>query len=101
LGVHARRPVSRFTRLRESPADTSNECSDFTQYRRQAKTYVPAEMQVVRVWPGSAAPSNLSRRPIVGVEILRSLNEIAWFIHHGKSIEYCLLLLDLSRFLKL
>jgi hypothetical protein len=38
-------PVSRFTRLQESPADTSNECCDFTQYRGQMKKYAFAEAQ--------------------------------------------------------
>jgi len=32
-------PVSRFTRLQEALADTSNECSDFTQYPVQTKKY--------------------------------------------------------------
>jgi len=34
-------------------------------------------------------------------EILNPVNQIGQFIHNGKSFESCLLLLDLSRFLKL
>jgi len=94
-------PVSRFTRLQESPADTSNECSDSTQYRGQTKKYAAAEAQRLRVAVGTRAASNPARQRIDGFEILRSLNEIGWLIHDGKSIENCLLLLDLSRFLKL
>lgn len=36
-----------------------------------------------------------------GLEMLRQVKEIRRHIHHGKSFESCLLLLDLSRFLKL
>jgi len=46
----------------------------------------------------SAGPA---RRASGAFEILSAVNEIGRLIHHGKSIESCLLLLDLSRFLKL
>jgi hypothetical protein len=55
----------------------------------------------LRLGPRPGAPSNWVRLRTGGLEILRWLNEIGWLIHHGKSIENCLLLLDLSRFLKL
>ena len=93
-------PVSRFTRLQESLADTSNECCDFTQYRRQTEN-----IQARRRWnmtkrarPGP--PSGAIRQRIDGPENLRRVNQIGRLIHHGKSIENCLLLLDLSRFMK-
>jgi hypothetical protein len=38
-------PVSRFTRLQESRADTSNEWFDFTRYRRQTRNYAAVQAQ--------------------------------------------------------
>jgi hypothetical protein len=55
----------------------------------------------LRLGPGPGAPSNLAWLRTDGLKILHWLNEIGWLVHRGKSIENCLLLLDLSRFLKL
>jgi hypothetical protein len=94
-------PVSRFTRRQEAPADTLNECSDFTQYPGQAKSMSLRKRAGKRAGTGSRVPPAVARQRIDGIEILRAVNEIEWLVHHGKSIESYLLLLDLSRFLKL
>jgi hypothetical protein len=93
-------PVSRFTRLQESPADTSNECGDFTRYHLQTKIAVATARVHAQTRLRRTRASVVWRRG-AGFEIARSLNEMGWFAYHGKSIENCLLLLDLSRFLKL
>jgi hypothetical protein len=66
-------PVSRFTRLQESPADTSNECSDFTQYPGQTKKYAAAEARehaekgpIGRAFWRSPATNRRPRNPALG-----------------------------------
>jgi hypothetical protein len=77
--VHAV-PVSRFTRLQESPADTSNECSDFTQYRGQTEEYATAKARehaekslIGRAFRRSPATNPGSRNPA-----LRQSNRVAY-----------------------
>jgi hypothetical protein len=101
LGVLRAVPVSRFTRLRESLADTSNECSNFTQYRQQRRDQLQMPRPCGSFDPRSHAPAKPLCRESRNPEFLHRLNEIGSLIHHGKSFESCLLLLDLSRFLKL
>jgi hypothetical protein len=94
-------PVSRFTRPQEARTDTLNECGDFTQYRLQRKNIEPRRRENMRQRALPGVASDAIRPGIDGLETLRAVNDIEWLIHHGKSIESCLLLLDLSRFLKL
>jgi hypothetical protein len=62
-------PVSRFTRLQEALADTSNEYGDFTQNHRQPKNFQlrrpreHAQMDPIgaRCWPQSANEATASK----------------------------------------
>ena len=47
------------------------------------------------------APARVAERGVDRAEIRLCVNEIGGLVHHGKSIDNWLLLLDLSRFLKL
>jgi hypothetical protein len=53
-------PVSRFTRLQESLADTSNEWRDFTQYRPQTKIFICAGARKSEKAP---APASIRAQP--------------------------------------
>jgi hypothetical protein len=63
--------------------------------------------QARRVWPARgftafpAMHNGAQIQCVAGPQILRTVNKVGELVHHGKSIESCLLLLDLSRFLKL
>jgi len=63
-------PVSRFTRLQEALADTSNECSDFTHYPGQTEGFATAEVRKqvqqcrsARAFGRDAAPNQRRRNP--------------------------------------
>jgi hypothetical protein len=73
----------------------------YTVPRRNKKDSA-AGFQKLPAKTGLRSPADCATRQAVrGAKIPLYINEIGRLAHHGKSIENCLLLLDLSRFLKL
>src|ERR1019366_5020027 len=101
LGVHARCTCFPFHPPAGFAGGHLERVRQFYTVPQRNKKYSVATAQQLRAKAGSRSSSATARQRIDDLEILPAVNDIGGLIHHGKSIESCLLLLDLSRFLKL